>query len=236
MFLVWILSLVIAIPVDEFNFVVHTPSISTIVTMQNFHYFKIYFPDVGHFFEKQKEWNRNYLQAQAIYGSNSMSFALRAAIRTQHSILYTSRLGSYRGTMARNSTSFFELLQAHRDTGWMSTKEDSIEVYTYVLMPESLRFSRTGAQANIDFSSKHALHAGASPTVTYAGEFWVQVEDGQKVLYMDNNSGTFAPPKEDLFRIKNLMEYEYKGMKVVVLDYNDPLWKDLRNPNNKSPK
>jgi hypothetical protein len=130
--------------------------------------------------------------------------------------------------LERNSTSFFELLQANRDTGWKATSEDSLELYTYVLMPESLRFSRTSARTNIDFSSKHALHAGASPTVTFAGEFWVQVEDYEKVLYMDNNSGTFSPPKEDLFRIKDLMEYEFPGMKVVVLDYQDPLWKELR--------
>jgi hypothetical protein len=108
------------------------------------------------------------------------------------------------------------------------SEEKEREIYTYSLMDNSIRFSRSSAWTNIDMASKHALHAGGAPEVFYAGEFWIEGGPEEKTLYIDNNSGTFAPPKEDLFRMKLLMETNFPGMKVVVLDYQDPLWKEKR--------
>ncbi len=114
-----------------------------------------------------------------------------------------------------------------------STRARKLPIYTYVLLDDSLRFSRSGAGMSVDMSSKHALHAGAATEVLYAGEFWVEHftphRHGQgPVLYVDNNSGTFAPPKADLYRMKQLMEANFPGIPMVVLDYQDLEWKRLR--------
>jgi hypothetical protein len=66
---------------------------------------------------------------------------------------------------------------------------------------------------------------GASPFVLCAGEFWIT----NKVLYIDNNSGTFAPPALALVGMKRLFEENFPGIHVVTLDYQDPEWKILRS-------
>jgi hypothetical protein len=213
---------------NEIRYSVHKPTLSSFITLQQFHYFKLYLPSVNQYFTVQTEWNRSYPQAQKIYGDGPGSIALRTAIQAEHSILYSnreSRMGSKRGTIEASPAGFFGLLEQFKDSGVM--KKGELELYTYVLMPESLRFSRTSSKIAIDFSSKHALHAGGSPTVTYAGEFWIQIDDGEKVLYVDNNSGTFGPSKTGLPNMKSLLENTF-GIRVFVLDYQDPLWKQLR--------
>jgi hypothetical protein len=216
----------------EIRYSVHKPTLSNIISLKTFHYFKLYIENVSDFFPFQLEWNHNYSAAQKIYGDGPGCVALRAAIQAEHSILYSNRenrSGTKKGTIPNTPQGFFGLLQEFKDFGLIELKE-KIQVYTYVLMPESLRFSRTSSSFNIDIISKHALHAGASPTVVYAGEFWIQDIQGRPVLYIDNNSGTFAPPKGGLESMTALLQNTFPGLSVVGLDYLDPLWKRLRNP------
>jgi hypothetical protein len=214
----------------EIRYSVHKPTLTSIITLQQFHYFKVYLPHVGHYFTTQTEWNRNYPMALKIYGEGTGSLAIRKAIQAEHSILYSNRemrLGTKKGSIPTSApNAFFDLLEEFKDGGSINQKQE-LELYTYVLMPESLRFSRTGSKMTNDFSSKHALHAGASPTVSFAGEFWIQVEKNEKVLYVDNNSGTFGPSKSGLVRMKSLLEDTF-GIKVVTLDYQDEVWKEIQ--------
>jgi hypothetical protein len=56
----------------------------------------------------------------------------------------------------------------------------------------------------------------------YAGEFRIENSlFGQPKLVIDNNSGTYAPPKEDLPRLKALFENNFPGMVVEALDRDD---------------
>ena len=95
-------------------------------------------------------------------------------------------------------------------------------LYTYVLTLDSeWRFSETGDEFAIDFLSKHMMHANGAQVVCYAGEFFVRrIRDGSEKdvgktrvdledesedtdpkhyeLVIDNNSGTYRPPKETL--------------------------------------
>lgn len=53
----------------------------------------------------------------------------------------------------------------------------------------------------------------------YAGEF--RIDDNlfeESKLIIDNDSGTYAPPKEDLPRLKALMENNFPGLVVEALD------------------
>jgi len=240
---------------------VHCPHL-TQVTGKKLHYFKLRLYDIQRFFPTKISWNQDYSPAQQIYSDSPMSAALRAAISTQHSIIYSGRRGrcvSVEGQLDRNPKGFFDLLNEYQDQSSIlslspihstlkagydllsksmscsiktDVKKDKVPIYTYVLMENSLRFSRTGAAMLIDMSSKHALHAAAFPEVCFAGEFWMEPPAapgvGEQTLYMDNNSGTFAPPRKDLHRMAWLMEANFPGIKVVVLDYQDPEWNERR--------
>lgn len=103
----------------------------------------------------------------------------------------------------------------------------------------SLRFSETGAAFLVDFASKHALHANCAEAVFYSGEFhprplggWQGFSDDipdalvQWELVVDNNSGTYAPKKEDLVRAQMAFEYNLPGLTVRALDREDPELKE----------
>lgn len=53
------------------------------------------------------------------------------------------------------------------------------------------------------------------------------VEDAlvQWELVIDNSSGTYAPDKGLLPKLKALLEYNFPGLEVVALDYADPALK-----------
>lgn len=90
----------------------------------------------------------------------------------------------------------------------------------------------------MDFASKHALHSCCAETVRYSGEFhprpvypdgsgWASFSeetsdhDVQWELVIDNNSGTYAPDKKLLPALKGLFEFNFPGLRVVALDYQD---------------
>jgi len=235
-------------------FRVHNPTLTKVVTGQNFHYFKLRLIDIGRFFQHKKTWNADYAAAQQIYSDTPSAVTLRTAISTEHSILYSGRClrGNAEGELERTPTAFFNLLTEYADSrsalspihdvmksGFefltsatpAEKKGEELEIYTYVLMDRSLNFSRSGASFSVDTSSKHAIHAGGEEGVFYAGEFWLEADRSNqwgKTLYIDNNSGTFAPPKCDLYRMKLLMEANFPNIPVVVLDYQDDEWKMKR--------
>jgi len=230
-------------------YAVNSPKLTQVVTGKKFHYFKLRLYDIPRCFGSKKSWNREYAPAQQIYSDNPISVALRAAIQAEHSILYSNREGrdeNEGGVLDRSATSFFVLLDRFQNTKSLfspahsaakgvksifkprNKKRNKLRIYTYVVLNDSIRFSECGAGTTVDMSSKHALHAGAATEVYYAGEFWVEEEPQGKVLYMDNNSGTFAPPKTDLFRMKFLMEANFPNIQIVILDFQDPMWKYKR--------
>lgn len=112
-------------------------------------------------------------------------------------------------------------------------------VYTYIIgEDDTFRFSETGAQFFTDFASKHALHSCCAETVRYSGEFhprpvmpdnlgWASFDDNTPdsavrwELVIDNNSGTYGPDKTLLHSLKGLLEYNFPGLRVVVMDYKD---------------
>ena len=109
-------------------------------------------------------------------------------------------------------------------------------VYTYIISSEddSFRFSETGAAFFVDFASKHALHANCYENVRYSGEFHPRPEGGWEKfsddipdesvkweLVIDNNSGTYAPDKKLLPKLKSLLEYNFPGFTIFALDHKE---------------
>jgi len=181
------------------------------------------------------EWNKTYEAAIKIYGEGTQASAVRKAIRWQHFMLYShykKKHGSFEAKLICGIESFI-------DTLLDSNPLDRSVRFTYVVCDDStLRFSVTNKRIVQDTLSKHALHANAERKVYFAGEFFVDTRskrfrDSQKpALIVDNNSGTFAPPKEKLPLMKLLLKLNFGDeLPIIALDQNDPLLKEYSEAN-----
>jgi hypothetical protein len=203
---------------------------------------KVYIKGVPRIFGDQvQHWNRNYRAAQAIF-QGPTSIALRSGIQAAHRLLYARSVSNafgviksaedvytlFRGGIMRRSSIDGTVLHPHRIKP---------AVYTYIISTDddSLRFSETGAAFFVDFASKHALHSNCAKAVRYSGEFhprpvggWarfsdtVRDDDVEWEIVIDNNSGTYSPEPTLLPNVKEIIELNFSGFRVVALQHDDP--------------
>ncbi|KAF8316310.1 hypothetical protein DL93DRAFT_767519 [Clavulina sp. PMI_390] len=199
------------------------------------------------FGNEHQHWNVNYKAAQTIF-QGPLSFTVRVPIQAGHRLLY-GRTSSNSFGVLTNSEDFWGLFRAgpdrlpkdplEREKMAAETWRIKPAVYTYVIGEDDMfRFSETGAAFFVDFASKHALHSCCAQTVRYSGEFhprpvypdgsgWAsfseatQDKDVEWEIVIDNNSGTYAPSKLLLPKLKALLEFNFPGLHVVVYDYQD---------------
>ncbi|TPX64066.1 hypothetical protein SpCBS45565_g06162 [Spizellomyces sp. 'palustris'] len=96
--------------------------------------------------------------------------------------------------------------------------------YTYTLLQDgTLHFSRAESPV-LDVASKHCIHSSVAEEVVYSGTFRLEDHDGEKVLVMDNDSGTYAPRTDrgELERLEALMQWNFKGLKVQARKFVPP--------------
>jgi hypothetical protein len=101
-------------------------------------------------------------------------------------------------------------------------------MHTYVLMQDGWWFTRTFTDANQlkvikmlkDNISKHLILSRGVYTVFYAGQFYVaKRREGETLkVYMDNASGSFTPPAEELPNLQQLMKFNFPAVEVIVHD------------------
>ncbi|KAF8752854.1 Protein kinase C conserved region 2 (CalB) [Rhizoctonia solani] len=103
-------------------------------------------------------------------------------------------------------------------------------VYTYIIDEDTFRFSETGAAFFVDFASKHALHSSCAETVRISprpscgwADFDDTIPDHEMAweLWIDNGSGTYAPPPDMLDNLRQLLEYNWPGLTVRTFDFRD---------------
>jgi len=174
------------------------------------------------FGDERQGWNRNYSAAQTIYKAGPKSATIRTGIRSQHSAIYRKRPHDQSGNIFCGD-SFFRLLH-------YGFRRGKPRYFTYIIADNCMRFSETGAEFSKDFMSKHAMHANCQPEVVYSGEFAIlkNTEKGNLFLQIDNNSGTFAPNKAILPKLKQLMEINFPFIEVKALSYDDPEFAECR--------
>ena len=207
---------------------------------------KMYIMGVPLFFgDVHQHWNRDYKAAQSIF-QGPTSLAVRSGVQAGHRMLY-QRTASNGFGVIEDAAGLMQVLHggARESDAVESQFENRVKpaVYTYIISSEddSFRFSETGAAFFVDFASKHALHANCYETVRYSGEFhprpqggWDKFSDDipdESVnweLVIDNNSGTYAPDKNLLPKVKSLLEYNFPGFAIFALDHGDDALKESR--------
>jgi len=195
-----------------------------------------------------QHWNKEYKAAQSIFLPGPTSLAVRGGIQAGHRMLYQRTAANGFGVI-ENAAGIMQVLHGGErggpDAAPMSPLDNRVKpaVYTYIISSEddSFRFSETGAAFFVDFASKHALHANCYETVRYSGEFHPRPEGGWDKfsddipdelinweLVIDNNSGTYAPDKNLLPNLKDLLEYNFPGFAIFALDHGDEALKESR--------
>jgi hypothetical protein len=187
--------------------------------------YKVVFPYIGNVFDTLVTWNQDYDAAKAIFAQGVKSTAIQQVIRSQHARLYVHDNTTVYG-IVKTGQEFLEMFNYGR-------RQSIPRYYTYVIVENGMYFSETGASFFTDFMSKHAMHSNASEQVCFAGEFHVQQKDGKYVLVIDNNSGTYAPPKERIAKLIQFFNFNFPDLLVEAYDREDPTLKEYKTAINK---
>ncbi|KAF9481298.1 C2-domain-containing protein [Pholiota conissans] len=219
----------------------YSPAVGALTNLNNarlYSTWKMYIMGVPLFFgDVHQHWNRDYKAAQSIF-QGPTSIAVRSGIQAGHRMLY-ARTSTNGFGVINNMADIMALLHSGANRGGDGgafAHRVKPAVYTYIISSEddSWRFSETGAAFFVDFASKHALHSNCCETVRYSGEFHPRPEGGWQnfsddiadeavkwELVIDNNSGTYAPDKKMLPKLKALLEYNFPGIAIFALDHGD---------------
>ncbi|KAH7459551.1 uncharacterized protein KRP23_15111 [Phytophthora ramorum] len=178
--------------------------------------------NIQQFLPNDHEWNKNYPTIQKIFSPNNPgSPVLRKAIATEHAVIYGHGATAEYGEL-KEPSDFFKLVHNGR-------RLDKPVLFTYAITPTGWYFSETGAAFFKDMLSKHMLHSGAAFSVKFAGEFHIEKSHfGKYKLVIDNNSGTYAPPKADLPKLQAIFENNFPGISVEAKDRDDDELKQAR--------
>eukprot|EP00172_Hildenbrandia_rubra_P001679 Plantae.Rhodophyta-Hildenbrandia_rubra.ctg22493.p1 GENE.Plantae.Rhodophyta-Hildenbrandia_rubra.ctg22493~~Plantae.Rhodophyta-Hildenbrandia_rubra.ctg22493.p1 ORF type:complete len:181 (-),score=23.39 Plantae.Rhodophyta-Hildenbrandia_rubra.ctg22493:1383-1925(-) len=155
-------------------------------------------------------------------------YPVRVMISMQHALLYG---GGIRGLPFVASAR----VELRQETGVIATGSEFVKLFnggvrheksrmfTYVLMEDKLYCCETGAEFFADQRSKHAMHCNCAERVVYAGEFHFrdsQRGDASRVtLVLDNNSGTYAPSKDNLELLGRVFALNFPGLNIELLDF-----------------
>jgi hypothetical protein len=162
-------------------------------------------------------WNQDYDKIKPIFANDAFGRASRSVIRQCRSYIYRDNTKTKHGTI-HTGQQFLSLLEFGERKGMPI-------VYTYVITEEGLFFSESGPTIWKDQLSKHMMHSNVQDSVVYAGEFFINMEIINDkpfyTLYMDNDSGTYAPTSTRLHLLKTLMQCNFVGLPVEAADFHD---------------
>ena len=192
------------------------------------------------FGDQVQQWNRDYRAAQGIL-QGPTSIVVRSVIQAGHRLLYTRSVSNAFGVIKTTEDVFTLFRGGMRRSSFDGTVSHvhriKPAVYTYIISmdDDSLRFSETGAAFFVDFASRHALHSNCAQAVRYSGEFhprpargWACLSDAMAddevewEIVIDNNSGTYSPDPTLLPKVKEIVEVNFPGFRVVALRHDDP--------------
>ncbi|KAF9910261.1 hypothetical protein EC991_006990 [Linnemannia zychae] len=173
-------------------------------------------------------WSRAYEASQRIFADTLDGLNIRNALHSQHALLYRHGRSTVYGALG-TADEVGELLHGDRLRKEPDTDLKTV-VFTYSIIPKGMYFSETGKAFFQDFMSKHAMHANRATEVLYAGEFRLfrdEHHNNDWTLLIDNNSGTYAPNKEELHKVQQVFQLNFPDLVVKAVDREDPYLKSL---------
>ncbi|CAF2528768.1 unnamed protein product [Rotaria sp. Silwood2] len=207
----------------------HNSSVAGYLTMLNqeciYSTWKINLRRISVFFHSydRQQWNRQYRIAQTIFSGTPRAIAKQNAFKLAHKMLYGRTIKNNESGRLTNADDLWNKIFFDDKTQKIRTC-----IYTYIIDDSTWRFSETGIGYFTDFASKHALHANCAESVRYAGQFharpkygWDRCDDEWELVF-DNWSGTYAPHANLLNNLKELLEFNFPGLNVVVYDFKNP--------------
>lgn len=174
---------------------------------------------------KMQSYNENYPAAKHIF-EGRLSSVMKNALVVQHNYFYGKAIIS--STLANIRKDFYltsGFMMDGIDLGNLlqfGDRNGKSRVYTYVIIDDEFRFCECAAAFLKDIESKHAMHAAAKPEVVYAGEFHWKRNANNYALVIDNASGTYAPDKDDLPKVKELFQLNFPDIEILTYHYEDP--------------
>lgn len=169
----------------------------------------------------QETWNegKNGMHPET-FQDNARGQVIRGALSGLHKSLY---MDVYNGpSMFRTTSQFLCSASDFLNLIHGGVRDKRRRVYTYSLVDDGMFFSETGVALTKDNASKHAIHADGAMKVRYAGTFRVcKKKDGQAVLVIDNDSGTYKPKAEHQNLLSALLERNLFGLEVLTLNVVD---------------
>ncbi|KAF9896396.1 hypothetical protein BX616_007540, partial [Lobosporangium transversale] len=214
----------------------HTSYAAGVLTREKAFEFYTYRVRLYHLFEVfgndprfYQHWNTEYDAAKRIFADSLEGLNIRNALHSQHSYLYRhSRTTLY--DQLETADHLGQLLHGDR-----LKKDQNLDlktiVFTYSIVPKGLYFSETGTAFFQDFMSKHAMHANRATEVMYSGEFRLFRDPDHNddwTLLIDNNSGTYGPKKEELWKVQRVFELNFPDLVVRAVDREDPYLLEIK--------
>ncbi|KAI8917278.1 hypothetical protein DFJ77DRAFT_340028 [Powellomyces hirtus] len=195
-----------------------------------------------------QSYNDKVPRIRTLFSQTLQGTAMRAAVRAVHRVMYGK--GLLFGKLKRRHKDWLEtgdeLLDMITEHGGgpraksapKNEREQEMEArkmvgahagpeYTFTLLADGvLHFSR-GDTMILNIASKHAMHSSCAASVIYAGTLRIEeptTRGGQRVLIMDNDSGTYAPrcDRGELRRLKACMEWNFPGLRVIARKFVPP--------------
>jgi CYTH domain len=99
-------------------------------------------------------------------------------------------------------------------------------LYNVVITGTSARMTRLENRTDKDVDkanwvlAKHVLLSGYDPDVRYAGEIWVEDTDAGRILHLNDNSGTYKPPRVQAEAAARFLE-QLTGVRVEFHSVGD---------------
>ncbi|KAI8824115.1 uncharacterized protein EV422DRAFT_518903 [Fimicolochytrium jonesii] len=203
-----------------------------------------------------QEYNTKPPFIRALFADTPQGRAARKALRAMHRRMYGQGLFKFLKKprdkyWVQTGDEFLDIIEEHggktvkRENAPNEKEADKLArkhvgqiagpEYTFTLLADgTLHFSRADSNF-LDKFSKHAMHSNASESVVYAGTLRVERAEGtmKRVLIMDNDSGTYAPrvDRNELARLRELMEYNFRDLDVKTLKYEFPGSEDSDDSN-----
>lgn len=169
-----------------------------------------------------QKYNIHYEQARILFSFTPAGIARRTLLYATFASNFLNTPFSRISGELQSPKSFFSLFNDGKRNGYD-------RMYNYAVTENGyFRISEVSNMVMRDMASKHAVLAMGSETVLSSGTlFIVSSNDDEQELVITNDSGTYAPSIESVYKLQMILETEIPGLRVRVMSHTDDKYKEI---------